>query len=54
MFNDYARNNGFLKSKDKNLEGPDTREGLTAIISLQIPENLLQFEGQTKENLELQ
>ena len=51
VFNDYARNNGFLKSKDKNLEGPDTREGLTAIISLQIPENLLQFEGQTKGKL---
>ena len=51
VFNDYARNNGYLKAKDKNLEGPDTREGLTAIISLQIPENLLQFEGQTKGKL---
>ncbi len=51
VFNDYARNNNYLKTKDKNLEGSDTREGLTAIISLQIPENLLQFEGQTKSKL---
>lgn len=51
VFNDYARSNGYLKAKDKNLEGPNTREGLTAIISLQIPENLLQFEGQTKGKL---
>ena len=51
VFNDYARNNGYLKAKDKNFEGPDTREGLTAIISLQIPEKLLQFEGQTKGKL---
>ena len=51
VYNDYARNNGFLKAKDKNLEGSDTREGLTAIISLQVPEALLQFEGQTKGKL---
>ena len=51
VFNDYARSNGFLKTKDKNLEGSDTREGLTAIISLQIPEDKLQFEGQTKGKL---
>jgi len=51
VFNDYARSNGYLKAKDKNLEGPDTREGLTAIISLKIPEQLLQFEGQTKSKL---
>ena len=51
VYNDYARNNGYLKPKDKNFEGPDTREGLTAIISLQIPEALLQFEGQTKGKL---
>ena len=51
VFNDYAKNNGYLKAKDKNLEGSDTREGLTAIISLQIPENLLEFEGQTKSKL---
>ena len=51
VFNDYARANGYLKTKDKNLEGSDTREGITAIISLQIPESLLQFEGQTKAKL---
>ena len=51
VFNDYAKKNGFLKAKDSNLEGNDTREGLTAIISLQIPENLLEFEGQTKGKL---
>lgn len=51
VFNEYARSNGYLKAKDKNLEGTDTREGLTAIISLQIPEALLQFEGQTKSKL---
>ena len=51
VFNDYARNNKYLKDKDKNLEGSDTREGLTAIISLQIPEEALQFEGQTKSKL---
>lgn len=51
VFNDYARENSYLKPKDKNLEGPDTREGMTAILSLQIPESLLQFEGQTKGKL---
>lgn len=51
VFNDYARNHNYLKPKDKNLEGADTREGLTAIISLKVPENLLQFEGQTKGKL---
>ena len=51
VYNEYAKNNGLLKAKDKNLEGPDTREGLTAIISLQIPEDKLQFEGQTKAKL---
>ena len=51
VFNEYARGNKFLKEKDKNLEGSDTREGLTTIISLQIPESLLQFEGQTKSKL---
>ncbi len=51
VFNDYAKNNGYLKVKDKNLEGSDTREGITAIINLKIPEALLQFEGQTKGKL---
>ena len=51
IFNDYAKNNGYIKPKDKPLEGSDVREGLTAIISLKIPEALLQFEGQTKGKL---
>ncbi len=51
VFNDYAKSNGFVKEKDKALEGSDVREGLTAVISLKIPENILQFEGQTKGKL---
>ena len=51
VFNDYAKNNGYLKAKDKNFEGSDVREGLTVILSLKIPEELLQFEGQTKGKL---
>ncbi len=50
-FNDYARKTGMLKEKEKNLEGTDIREGLSAIISVRIPEELLQFEGQTKSKL---
>ena len=51
IFNDYAKKNGHLKAKDKSFEGADVREGLTAVISLKIPEDLLQFEGQTKGKL---
>lgn len=51
VFNDYAKSNNFIKAKDKALEGGDVREGLTAVISLKIPESLLQFEGQTKGKL---
>lgn len=51
VFNDYARKTGLLKEKDKNLEGTDIREGLAAIVSVRIPEHLLQFEGQTKGKL---
>ena len=51
VFNDYAKSNGFIKGKEKSLEGSDVREGLTAVISLKIPESLLQFEGQTKGKL---
>jgi len=51
VFNDYAKNNGFIKAKDKTFDGSDVREGLTAVISLKIPEALLQFEGQTKSKL---
>ncbi|MCZ4248810.1 DNA topoisomerase 4 subunit [Bacillus amyloliquefaciens] len=50
-FNEYARKVALLKEKDKNLEGADIREGLSAIISVRIPEELLQFEGQTKGKL---
>ncbi len=51
VFNDYAKNNNYIKGKDKAFEGPNVREGLTAIISLKVPEDLLQFEGQTKGKL---
>lgn len=51
VFNEYARNRNILKEKDKNLDGSDLREGLTAIISVRVPEHLLQFEGQTKSKL---
>lgn len=50
-FNDYARKVNLLKEKDKNLEGSDVREGLSAVISIRIPEEILQFEGQTKGKL---
>lgn len=50
-FNEYARKVGILKAKDKNFDGNDVREGLTSIISVSIPEHLLQFEGQTKGKL---
>ncbi len=50
-FNDYAKKVGLLKERDKNLEGSDVREGLTAVVSVRIPERILQFEGQTKDKL---
>ena len=50
VLNDYARANNYLK-KDKSFDGSDVREGLTAVISVQIPEDILQFEGQTKSKL---
>ncbi|WP_409022536.1 DNA topoisomerase IV subunit B [Dellaglioa sp. P0083] len=50
-FNEYARKLGLLKDKDRNLEGSDVREGLSGVISVRIPEELLQFEGQTKGKL---
>ncbi|MBE5946889.1 MAG: DNA topoisomerase (ATP-hydrolyzing) subunit B [Lachnospiraceae bacterium] len=49
VFNDYARTNKILKEKEENLSGDDLREGLTAIVSIKIPEP--QFEGQTKQKL---
>ncbi|WP_303233456.1 DNA topoisomerase IV subunit B [Holdemanella biformis] len=51
VFNEYARKNGFLKEKNKGFDGNDVREGLTLVINLTIPEDYLQFEGQTKEKL---
>lgn len=50
-FNEYARKVNLLKVKDKKLDGSDVREGLSAIVSVRIPEELLQFEGQTKGKL---
>lgn len=47
--NDYARRMNLLKDKDENLSGDDIREGLTAVISVQVPDP--QFEGQTKTKL---
>ena len=49
-FNDYAKSNNLLK-KNTSLDGGDLREGLSAIVSVKIPEDLLQFEGQTKGKL---
>lgn len=49
VLNNYARANGILKEKDKNLEGSDVREGLTAIVSVKLADP--QFEGQTKAKL---
>ena len=51
VFNDYARSHGLLKEKDTNLDGFDTREGISAVINLRVPENKLEFEGQTKGKL---
>ena len=49
VVNDYARKQGLLKDKEENLSGEDTREGLTAIILVKLPDP--QFEGQTKNKL---
>ncbi len=49
VVNDYARKNGLLKEKEENLSGEDTREGLTAVILVKLPDP--QFEGQTKSKL---
>lgn len=47
--NDYARKAGFLKGNGDTLSGEDVREGLTAVLSVKLPEP--QFEGQTKTKL---
>lgn len=49
VINDYARKNGLLKEKEESLTGDDVREGLTAIVSVKLPDP--QFEGQTKNKL---
>lgn len=49
VINDYARKNNILKDSEANLAGEDVREGLTAIVSVKIPNP--EFEGQTKEKL---
>ncbi|MDR3257544.1 MAG: DNA topoisomerase IV subunit B [Mycoplasmataceae bacterium] len=51
VINEYARKWKLLKEKDKNFEGDDVREGLTAVISVRIPEKLISYEGQTKNKL---
>ncbi len=49
VVNDYARKNGLIKEKEENLSGEDTREGITAVILVKMPDP--QFEGQTKNKL---
>jgi DNA gyrase subunit B len=49
VINDYARKNSLLKESDPNLTGDDVREGLTAVVSVKVPNP--EFEGQTKEKL---
>ena len=50
LFNEYGQKVGLIKNGNK-LEGADIREGLTTVLSVRIPEHLLQFEGQTKNKL---
>ena len=49
VINNYAKQNNLIKDKDPNLSGDDAREGLTAVISVKVPEP--RFEGQTKTKL---
>ena len=49
VINNYAKQNNLIKEKDPNLSGDDSREGLTAVISVKVPEP--RFEGQTKTKL---
>jgi topoisomerase-4 subunit B len=50
-FNDYVKMNNLIKGKDTTFDGSDVREGLSVVINLRIPEDKLQFEGQTKGKL---
>lgn len=50
-FNEYFRSSDLLKDKEKNIDGSDLREGLIGVLSVHVPEEMLQFEGQTKEKL---
>jgi len=50
-FNDYVKANNLIKGKDNTFDGSDVREGLSVVVSLKIPEKMLQFEGQTKGKL---
>lgn len=49
VFNDFARNNGYLKEKDQNFLGEDFREGITCVLALKM--HNVEFEGQTKTKL---
>ncbi|WP_338985712.1 DNA topoisomerase IV subunit B [Spiroplasma endosymbiont of Diplazon laetatorius] len=49
--NEYGRAQSILKEKDKRLDSSDIKEGLIAIVTVKIPENLIQYEGQTKGKL---
>ena len=49
VVNDYARKNGLIKEKEESLTGEDVREGMTAVVSVKLPDP--QFEGQTKAKL---
>ncbi len=51
VINDYARSKEIIKEKDANLSGDDLKEGLTAVISVKLDSDILQFEGQTKAKL---
>ncbi|AKU79631.1 DNA topoisomerase IV subunit B [Spiroplasma turonicum] len=49
--NDYGRSQNILKERDKKLDASDVKEGLIAVVTVKIPENLIQYEGQTKGKL---
>ena len=51
VINDFGREKNYIKNREPNFEGPDVREGLTAVISVKISETYLEFSGQTKDKL---